>query len=84
VSTEDTPTLHILRTPMEEVARRSEGERWCFRCRKRREFVYVVTRPIVRSLDDTGSWYGPTHQIECTICRAVDGDCFPGTEREWA
>jgi hypothetical protein len=79
----DTMTVHILHTPMEEVSRKPNGERFCFICRKRREFVYVISRPIVTSIDDTGAWYGPTHQIECGTCHTVDGDCFPGTEREW-
>jgi hypothetical protein len=29
------------------------------------------------------SWYGPTPHVECSVCRLVDGDCFPGTGREW-
>lgn len=63
---------------MEEVHRESDGERWCFRCRKRREFEYVITAPVELS------YYGPTRQIECTHCHTTDGDCFPGTEREWS
>jgi hypothetical protein len=63
---------------MEEVGRRPDGERWCFVCRKRREFEHVVLYPVGLS------WYGQTDQIKCTVCRTVDGDCFPGTEREWA
>jgi hypothetical protein len=77
-------TFHILYTPMEEVRRQSVGERWCFACCKRREFAHVVSRPIVTSIDDTGAWYGPTHEIVCPVCKTVDGDCFPGTEREWS
>lgn len=73
----------ILVTPMDEVSRRPDGERWCFVCRTRRVFARVVLRPIVRDIDDTGAWYGPTTRIECATCRTVDGDCFPGTEREW-
>jgi hypothetical protein len=80
-------TIHILHTPMEEVSRKPNGERWCFVCRKRREFEHVITRPVldpnVPLEDQTGAWYGPTHQIECGTCHTVDGDCFPGREREW-
>jgi hypothetical protein len=75
--------VHILHTPMEEVARKAHGERWCFVCRKRRDFEYVITRPIVTSIHDTGAWYGPSHRIECTFCKTTDSDCFPGTAREW-
>lgn len=74
----DTTCIHILHTPMEEIARRSEGERWCFVCRKRREFEHVITATI------EPSYYGPNHRIECTVCKTTDGDCFPGSEREWA
>jgi hypothetical protein len=76
-------TVHILHIPMEEVSRRPDGERWCFVCRKRRVFEFVVERPIVTSIDDTGCWYGPTSQIECATCRTIDADLFPGRVREW-
>ena len=62
----------------EEVRRTLEGERWCFVCRKRREFEYVVLVPVEMS------YYGPTRRIECSQCRTVDGDLFPGAEREWS
>lgn len=64
--------------PMEEIVRKSDGDpRWCFYCRKRREFLYVVTRP-------TGeSYYGPNPSVTCSVCDTTDGDCFPGRYREW-
>lgn len=71
-------SVHILHTIMEVIARRSEGEKWCFVCRKRREFEYVIFAPI------GPSYYGPTHQITCTHCGVIDSDLFPGYEREWA
>ena len=77
-------SVHILHTPMQEIRRRPFGERWCFTCRKRRDFEIVVSAPIVTSIDDTGAYYGPTTEIVCTHCRTTDGDCFPGTEREWS
>lgn len=76
-------SMHILHIPTEEVLRRSDGERWCFRCRKRREFFYVQSNPIVTHPDDTATYYGPTFKIECSHCHTEDGDCFPGTWREW-
>jgi hypothetical protein len=61
-----------------EVLRRPDGERWCFVCRKRRDFEYVLRAPV-----DPESWYGPTPDIQCASCHTSDGDCFPGTWREW-
>lgn len=61
----------------EEVRREpwGDGPRWCFHCRKRHDFWWVVYAP--KGL----SWYGPRAAIEgekydCT-------DLFPGWEREW-
>lgn len=71
--------VHINRGPaMVEVVRRRDGEaRWCFRCRKRREFLYIVTAPA------EPSYYGPNTDIRCGTCNTSDGDLFPGREREW-
>jgi predicted transcriptional regulator len=84
--------LHILHVPMAEVLRRPDGVRWCFVCRKHREFEYVQSNPIVVCGCDlqtreewvsTGAYYGPSFRIECGTCHTEDGDCFPGTWREW-
>lgn len=86
------PDIHILHTPMTEVSRTDDGERWCFRCRARRRFLRVVETPIVVSWCDlatrevefnTGAYYGPSMEVVCGTCGRVDGDCFPGTWREW-
>jgi hypothetical protein len=70
--------VHINYGPaMEEIVRESEGERWCFHCRKRREFFYIVTAPV------EPDWYGPNVDIKCGTCATSDGDLFPGREREW-
>ncbi len=64
----------ICGTDMKEVSRESEGIKWCFHCRTRHEFWWVVSSP-------TGfSYYGPTASIKgigqgCT-------DLFPGWYRE--
>lgn len=73
-----TVAVHVNWTePHHEVYRRDIGEKYCFVCRKRRDFAHIVMAP-------TGmSWYGPHDRIECTTCKTVDGDCFPGTYREW-
>jgi hypothetical protein len=71
-------SVHVCWTePHTEVFRRSYGQRWCFVCRTRRDFAHVRMAPIDLS------WYGPYDKIECPVCRTVDGDCFPGVEREW-
>ncbi len=70
--------LHISYGPeTREIVRRSEGEKWCFHCRTRREFFYIVTAPVVMD------WYGPNPGVKCGHCNTSDGDLFPGREREW-
>ena len=77
-------SVHILYTPMEEVRREQHGEeRWCFRCRKKQVFEWVMDVPICITGEETGCWYGPSHSIECSVCHLIDGDYFPGTSREW-
>jgi hypothetical protein len=69
----------VCREPMEEAWRQTEGdkERWCFKCRKRRQFERVCTVPV------GVSYYGPNVWIECSICHTTDGDMFPGYFRTW-
>jgi len=71
--------VHINRGPeMVEVVNRRDGKtRWCFVCRKRREFRYIVMAPT------EPSYYGPHADIKCAHCKTSDGDLFPGREREW-
>lgn len=69
------PNLIMCGTAMVEHSRRSEGERWCFHCRKRHEFWWVVMVP------DGPSYYGPTAHME-----GIGRDCtdlFPGWTRGW-
>jgi hypothetical protein len=89
-----TPMVEVTRKPYQEGA-----ERWCFTCRKRVPFHLVITQPIVMCwcpLDEprredgegevifnSGAYYGPTFAVRCTACNTCDGDCFPGTYREW-
>lgn len=69
---------HICRSgATREIKRESTGESWCFHCRKRQEFFYVVTG------DVEPSYYGPNPDIICGQCKTSDGDLFPGREREW-
>lgn len=69
--------LHILRVPTHVISEKSLGERWCFYCRKRIEFVLRVHLP-----DDPMSYYGPHASIKCEQGHH-DGDLFPGRTREW-
>lgn len=63
-------------TDMEEVSRTAEGIKWCFHCRKRHEFWWVVSAP-------SGiSYYGPSARME-GISRECT-DLFPGWTREAA
>lgn len=69
--------LVICGTSMAEHSRRPLGLKWCFACRKRGEFDYIVMAP-------TGpSYYGPYAVIKCSNCGEPDGDLFPGWTREW-
>lgn len=63
----------ICGTRMEERSRRSEGVRWCFSCRTRHEFWWVVMAPA------GVSYYGPTAHIEGTSAQCTD--LFPGWYR---
>jgi hypothetical protein len=71
-------TLHVLRVPTRVLSQRPDGEpRWCFVCRKRVEFMLTVHTPT-----DPLSYYGPHADIKCEHGH-LNGDCFPGTYREW-
>lgn len=70
--------LHINWTgPTKAIARKPDGTRWCFRCRRRVEFEYTLTTTI------EPSYYQPHPTITCTQCRNIDADLFPGRERHW-
>ncbi len=72
----DDGDLAICGTRMVEHSRRSEGVRWCFKCRNRHEFWRVVMAP------DGMSYYGPHVEI-----RGVTDECrdlFPGYTWQWA
>jgi len=67
----------ICGTRMKEVRRESVGIKWCFACRKRAAFEFVVIAP------DGLSYYGPEGYHECTNCKARESDLFPGWTREY-
>lgn len=62
---------------IEEIVRDEIETRWCFVCRARRMFVYVVAREV------GPSWYEPNQSIRCATSDHIDGDLFPGRAREW-
>lgn len=64
--------------PMKEIRREptTPPVRWCFVCRKRRQFEFVAQAPI------EPSYYGPSFSIVCERGHS-DGDLFPGRVREW-
>lgn len=65
--------------PMKELTRKPDGEpRWCFGCRKVRDFVFVVSGSV------EPSYYAPNPSIRCEHCDLHDGDLFPGRLREWS
>lgn len=73
----DDTRVFICRGPeMEEIHRERVGARWCFRCRERAVFDYVVTAP------STPSYYGPNPSIQCPSGHH-DGDIGFGGSREW-
>lgn len=72
---EDHGDVVICGTDMEEASRRSMGVKWCFTCRKRHEFWWVVMAPVGLS------YYGPHVEIQGT--RSGCSDLFPGWIREW-
>lgn len=72
----DNGSVAICGTEMIEHSRDSEGIKWCFTCRKRHEFWWVVMAPAGIS------YYGPSAHMEGVRheCR----DLFPGWFREAA
>ena len=70
-------SLVICRTPMKVVHRESLGERWCFQCRARVEFVYLVWDTV------EPSYYEPNPGIECVPRSHNDGDMGFGRIRDW-
>lgn len=63
---------------MKEIVREPHGDpRWCFTCRQRRSFEYVVTATV------EPSYYAPNPSVVCATCGTDDGDMFPGRFREW-
>lgn len=58
-----------------EYSRESVGIKWCFGCRKRLEYFWVVEGD-----PSPGDWYGPSARFECSGCK---GDRTLGFGRAW-
>ncbi|GAB3125861.1 hypothetical protein [Glaciibacter psychrotolerans] len=81
------PAVIICHGPqMAESSRDSMGVRWCFKCRKRAEFTWVVMAPVI-DWDNKASVYaamwGPTAHSECGCCDEHGGELFPGWTYRW-
>lgn len=71
-------SVHICHEPTEVTHAESVGERWCFRCRTRSDFQFVIHTPV-----SVESYYDPTPSIRCGTCQRPDTDLFPGRYRDW-
>jgi len=69
---------HICRTPMIRKWLREWRDSWCFACRRN-----VLHHLFLLVPKDPYSYYGPAPSVRCGRCWAMDGDLFPGQEREW-
>ena len=63
--------LHIHAPPVLDRREKPLGERYCFSCRKRKQFILEST---------FAEWYGWNSQVICE-CGAIDGDCGFGYVR---
>jgi len=72
---EETDDVVLCGTRMKEHSRRHFGHRWCFHCRCRHDFDWVVMVP------DGPSYYGPHAEIQGVTPGCTD--LFPGWSREW-
>ena len=72
-------SVHVHHVSTYVHSQKLDGEvRWCFYCRRRVTFIRTIHVPL-----DPMSYYGPHTSIECEYGHD-DGDCFPGTFREWS
>lgn len=72
-------TVHVNRPgPIRTIVDEPHGDpRWCFRCRKRVPFRFIVRGEI------EPSYYEPVPDVRCEAGHS-DGDMFPGRFREWS
>lgn len=74
--------VHVFRGPqMEEASRTPMGTKWCFKCRTRAEFTWIVKAPVIDWDDDNSiaaATIGPYAHSECGNCKQHAGELFPG------
>ena len=76
------PRVMICHGPeMEESSRASMGVKWCFECRSRNEFQWIVMAPVIDWNHEAtiyAAMWGPTAHSECGNCGEHAGELFPG------
>lgn len=71
---------------MEKTSRDPMGVKWCFKCRKRAEFAWIVLSPVIDWNDEASiaaAMWGPTAFSECGNCKRHGGELFPGWTYRW-
>lgn len=83
---ESAPVVLCRGPEMKEQHRDPMGVKWCFKCRGRHEFTWIVMAPVI-DWNDEGSiaaaMWGPTAHSECGGCHQPAGELFPGWEYRW-
>ncbi|HVX57390.1 MAG TPA: hypothetical protein VHA37_06685 [Candidatus Saccharimonadales bacterium] len=67
--------------PMEEASRTAMGVKWCFKCRTRAKFSWIVMAPVIDWDDEnsiSAAMVGPYAHSECGNCKQHAGELFPG------
>lgn len=69
--------------PVREHSRTSMGVRWCFKCRGRHEFAWVVMASDIvydanGDIDPVMYMAEPYAHSECSNCKQHAGELFPG------
>lgn len=81
------PNVTVCTGPaMEERSRESMGVRWCFKCRGRHEFFWIVMVPVIDFSNEASIYaamWGPTAHSICTGCGQSWGELFPGRFYQW-
>jgi hypothetical protein len=78
------PQVTICHGPtMEEASRTPMGVKWCFKCRSRNEFQWIVIAPVIdwnNEASIAAAYWGPVAHSECGRCKKHGGELFPGWE----
>ena len=82
------PVIVCYGPKMKEHSREPMGVRWCFKCRSRNEFHWVLMVAEIEYDEDgsiSSSMYmaEPSAHSECSGCKRRDGQLFPGWVYRW-